>query len=159
VPIEIPNTGHIRAAIEAAKQSFALGDYAVGSAIAMDDVVVAASGNRTHLDADATQHAGLIVIRAAAKALGKKDLSGSVLYATHEPCAMCMGAIIWARVSTVVFGASIEDHKSHRDEKGNRTWRWRVVDVPAQLIADRGEPRVRLIQGFMRDDCLSLFHS
>jgi tRNA(Arg) A34 adenosine deaminase TadA len=70
----------MRAAIAAAKESSEQGDYAVGSAIVLDNQVIAASGNRTHLDTDPTQHAEMIVIRAAAKALGKKNLSGCILY-------------------------------------------------------------------------------
>ena len=72
---------------------------------------------------------------------------------------MCMGAVIWSRVSCVVFGATIDDHKRFRDERGNERWRWRVIDVPAAVIAAKGDPRVDLVSGFMREECLALFHS
>ncbi len=72
---------------------------------------------------------------------------------------MCMGAIIWSRISQVVFGATMEDHKHYRDRHGNAQWRWRVIDVPAQAIAVQGDPIVKLVAGFMREECLALFHS
>lgn len=155
----IPNSYFMERAIEVAKSSFAAGDYAVGSVVVKDDAIISAAGNRTHLDQDPTQHAELIVIRDAAKNLKQKDLSGCELYATHEPCPMCMSAIIWSKISAVVFGATMEDHKQYRDSNGNAKWKWRVIDVPADHIASRGEPHVELVSGFMRDECLSLFHS
>jgi len=153
------NSSFMRAAIEAAKESRAAGDYAVGSVIVHNGRIAAKAGNRTHLDRDPTQHAELIAIRLAAQRLGSKDLSGCTLFATHEPCPMCMGAIIWSRISKVFFGASIEDHKRYRDFHGNSQWRWRVINVPAQTIAAQGDPVVELTAGFLREECLALFHS
>jgi tRNA(Arg) A34 adenosine deaminase TadA len=154
-----PSPGLMRVAIEAARESRAAGDYAVGSVVTRDERVISKAGNRTHLDNDATQHAELIVLRAAAKVLGTKDLSGCTLYSTHEPCAMCMGAMVWARVRHVVFGATIEDHKRYRDRYGNERWRWRVLDIPARAIAELADPPIELVAGFMREECLGLFHS
>lgn len=147
------------AAIEMAAKSRAAGDYAVGSVLARDGHVISKAGNRTHLDVDATHHAELIAIREGARKLRTKDLSGCVLYSTHEPCVMCMGAVVWSRVSCVVFGATIDDHKRFRDEHGNARWRWRVIDLPAALIAEKADPPIELVSGFMRDECLALFHS
>ena len=141
-----------------AHQSRALGDYAVGSVIVHENRIIARAGNRTHLDQDPTQHAEMIAIRDAARQLSTKNLSGSVLYATHEPCPMCMGAIIWSRITEVVFGAMISDHKHYRDRHGNEQWRWRVIDVAAQDVAARGDPIVKLTAGFMREECVALFH-
>ena len=77
----------------------------VGAVVVADAAIVAASGNRSQRDRDATAHAELIVLRAAAKALGTPLLSACTLYVTLEPCAMCAGAIVLARVGRVVFGA------------------------------------------------------
>jgi tRNA(Arg) A34 adenosine deaminase TadA len=149
----------MQAAIEMAMDSRAAGDYAVGSVIVNQSKILAKAGNRTHLDQDPTQHAEMIAIREAARLVGSKDLSGATLYSTHEPCPMCMGAIIWARLSHLVFGATIEDHKRYRDSHSNPQWRWRVIDVPAQTIALKGDPVVEVIAGFLRDECVALFHS
>jgi tRNA(Arg) A34 adenosine deaminase TadA len=153
------NPSFMRAAIEAAKESKAAGDYAVGSVIVHEGQIIAKGGNRTHLDRDPTQHAELIAIRQAARVLGSKDLSRCTLFATHEPCPMCMGGIIWSRISKVFFGATIEDHMHYRDLRGNSQWRWRVINVPAKAIATQGDPVVELVGGFMREECLALFHS
>ncbi|WP_454624697.1 nucleoside deaminase [Bradyrhizobium cenepequi] len=147
------------AAIEMARGARAAGDYAVGSVLVHRGQIVSRAGNRTHLDQDATQHAEMIAIRDAATALGTKNLSGCTLYSTHEPCPMCMGAIVWSRVTCVVFGATMDDHKRFRDKHGTERWRWRVIDIPAAVIAAKGEPPVELISGFMRDECAALFHA
>ena len=72
---------------------------------------------------------------------------------------MCVGAIVWSRVTRVVFGATMDDHKRFRDEHATERWRWRVIDIPAVVIAAKGEPPVELISGFMREECAALFHA
>ena len=71
----------------------------------------------------------------------------------------CFRAVVCSRVSGVVFGASIDDHKRYRDRHGNAQWRWRVIDIPARAIAELGEPSVELVGGFTREECLAFFHS
>ena len=159
MPVEDPDRTLMRAAIEIAGESRAAGDYAVGSVLARDGRMVSKAGNRTHLEMDATLHAELIAIREGARKLGTKDLSGCVLYSTHEPCVMCMGAVVWSRISCVVFGATINDHKRFRDAHGNARWRWRVIDIPASLVAAKADPPIEQVSGFMREECLALFHS
>ncbi len=68
--------------------------------------MIAAAGNRREADLDPTAHAEVLAIREAAAALGGWRLSGSTLYVTLEPCAMCAGAIVLARIPRVVFGAA-----------------------------------------------------
>ena len=68
--------------------------------------MLAAAGNRREVDRDPTAHAELLVIREAARILGGWRLPGTTLYVTLEPCAMCAGAIVLARIPRVVFGAS-----------------------------------------------------
>jgi tRNA(adenine34) deaminase len=80
-------------------------DVPVGAVIVRDGNVLAASGNRTLRDNDPTAHAELIVIREAAAKAGSWRLEGCALYVTLEPCAMCAGAIVLARLPRVVFGA------------------------------------------------------
>ena len=81
------------------------GEVPVGAVIVRDGVLVAHAGNRTIRDQDATAHAELLAIREASAAMGTWRLSGCTLYVTLEPCAMCAGALVLARVGRVVFAA------------------------------------------------------
>ena len=92
-------------AIEEAERAAASGEVPVGAAIVRNGSVLAAAGNRTVRDQDATAHAELLVVRAASATLGSWRLDDCTLYVTLEPCAMCAGALVLARVGRVVFGA------------------------------------------------------
>jgi tRNA(adenine34) deaminase len=92
-------------AIGAAREAEAAGEVPVGAIVVSGGVIVASSGNRTRRDRDPTAHAEVVALRAAAAALRDPVLSGCELYVTLEPCAMCAGAIVLARVARVVFGA------------------------------------------------------
>jgi tRNA(adenine34) deaminase len=92
-------------AIEQARLAEAHGDVPIGAAIFRDGELLAAAGNERELRRDPTAHAEILAIRAAAEALGGWRLPGTTLYVTLEPCAMCAGAIVLARVPTVVLGA------------------------------------------------------
>jgi len=92
-------------ALAAAREALAAGEVPVGAVIVRGGVVLARAGNRTRRDRDATAHAESLAIRAASAALGDWRLTGCTLYVTLEPCAMCAGALVLARVSRVVFGA------------------------------------------------------
>lgn len=81
------------------------GDVPVGAIITRDGQAIARASNRTVRDQDPTAHAELLAIRAASQALGSWRLDGCTLYITLEPCAMCAGAIVLARLDRVVFGA------------------------------------------------------
>ena len=92
-------------ALSEARAAAAAGEVPVGALIVRDDEILAASGNRTVRDQDPTAHAESIVIRDAAAKLGSWRLERCVLYVTLEPCAMCAGAVVLARIPRVVFGA------------------------------------------------------
>ena len=92
-------------ALEQAHRAGEAGDVPVGAVLVRDNAVVASAGNRTARDRDPTAHAELLVIRDAAESLDDWRLGGCTLYVTLEPCAMCAGAIVLARVDRVVFGA------------------------------------------------------
>ena len=92
-------------AIERARQAEVHGDVPIGAVIVHEGEVLAAAGNERELRADPTAHAEILAIRAASAALGGWRLPGTTLYVTLEPCAMCAGAIVLARIPTVVFGA------------------------------------------------------
>ena len=92
-------------ALAEARRAGEAGEVPVGAVIVRADRVLAHAGNRTVRDQDPTAHAELLVIRDAAESLDDWRLGGCTLYVTLEPCAMCAGAIVLARVDRVVFGA------------------------------------------------------
>jgi tRNA(adenine34) deaminase len=82
------------------------GEVPVGCVVVHDGAVIARAGNRTLTDRDPTAHAELVAIREAARVLGSERLEGCDLYVTLEPCAMCAGALAFARVRRLYYGAS-----------------------------------------------------
>ncbi|MCS7078924.1 MAG: tRNA adenosine(34) deaminase TadA [Chloracidobacterium sp.] len=78
----------------------------VGAVLVVGDRLIARAGNRTRTDCDPTAHAEIVALRAAAQRLGNYRLTEATLYVTLEPCAMCAGALIQARIARLVFGAS-----------------------------------------------------
>jgi tRNA(adenine34) deaminase len=91
-------------ALEEARKAEAHGDVPIGAAIFRDGELLSRAGNERELRRDPTAHAELLAIRAAAAELGGWRLPGTTLFVTLEPCAMCAGAIVLARVPLVVFG-------------------------------------------------------
>jgi tRNA(adenine34) deaminase len=92
-------------ALERAREAEEHGDVPIGAVLAREGEPLAAAGNERELRRDPTAHAEILAIRAAAAVLGGWRLPGTTLYVTLEPCAMCAGAIVLARVPEVVFGA------------------------------------------------------
>ena len=95
----------MRFALEAARLAAESGEVPVGAIIVRDGVMIAHTSNRTVRDQDATAHAETLAIREANSVVGTWRLDGCTLYVTLEPCAMCAGALVLARVDRVVFGA------------------------------------------------------
>ena len=96
----------MRIALDEARAASAAGEVPVGAVLVRDSdgVVVARGANRTIRDCDPTAHAEVVVLREASRVLGNYRLAGTTLYVTIEPCSMCAGAIIQARVPRVVYG-------------------------------------------------------
>jgi tRNA(adenine34) deaminase len=92
-------------ALEQARLAQEHGDVPIGAAVLRDGEPLGLAGNERELRRDPTAHAEVLAIRAAAEALGGWRLPGTTLYVTLEPCAMCAGAIVLARIPTVVIGA------------------------------------------------------
>jgi tRNA(adenine34) deaminase len=137
----------MREALEEGRLAADHGDVPIGAAIVREGAVVARAGNRREIDADPTAHAEVIAIREAARALGRWRLSDCALYVTVEPCAMCAGAAVLARIALVVFGAPDEKAGAIRSvaELLDATWmnhrpRWRFYpqlrDEVERLLGD-----------------------
>lgn len=92
-------------ALEEARAAAAVGEVPIGALVVHDGKVLARSGNRTIRDCDPTAHAEIIVIRDAARLLRNYRVADTTLYVTLEPCSMCAGAIIQARIPRLVYGA------------------------------------------------------
>jgi tRNA(adenine34) deaminase len=130
-------------AIERAREAEAHGDVPIGAIIARGAEPLAAAGNERELRRDPTAHAEILAIRAAAEALGGWRLPGTTLYVTLEPCAMCAGAIVLARIPTVVYGAP--------DPKAGAAGS--VLDVLGEPALNH---RPEVVGGVLGDECAAL---
>ncbi len=99
-------TSFMAMALEEARAAGARGEVPVGCVIVREGAVLARAGNRTLADCDPTAHAEIIAIRAAAASLGSERLEACDLYVTLEPCAMCAGAVAFARIRRLYYGAA-----------------------------------------------------
>jgi len=95
----------MRAALTEARDAAELGEVPIGAVITLDNRIIARAGNRTIADCDPTAHAEIVALREAAKILKNYRLPCATLYVTIEPCAMCCGAMIQARIARLVYGA------------------------------------------------------
>lgn len=126
------------------------GEVPVGAVIVSAGRVIAAAGNRTIGDRDPTAHAELLAIRAACRRLGSERLVGCDLYVTLEPCAMCAGAISFARIRRLYWGCS--DPKGGAVEHGPRFFSQPTCHHEPECYGGFGEARARsLLQRFFLD--------
>lgn len=95
---------YMRRALKNARLAGEAGEVPVGAVVVLDSRVIGEAGNRTISDADPSAHAEILALRQAAKAAGNHRLPGAALYVTLEPCAMCAGAMVQARIGRVVYG-------------------------------------------------------
>jgi tRNA(adenine34) deaminase len=96
----------MREALNLAGEARRLGEVPVGAVVVAGDAVIGRGFNRPISSHDPTAHAEVVALRAAAQATGSYRLTGAVMYVTIEPCVMCVGALVHARIHTVVFGAT-----------------------------------------------------
>lgn len=95
----------MRQALAVATEARDAGEVPIGAVVVINDAVVAAGYNQPISSHDPTAHAEIVALRAAAAVLGNYRLTGATLYVTVEPCLMCVGAMVHARIGLVVFGA------------------------------------------------------
>ncbi len=133
----------MRLALKQAAEAARRGEVPIGAVIVAAEKVLAACGNRTIADCDPTAHAEMVVLRAAAKEIGNHRLGAVTLYVTIEPCAMCAGAMIQARIGRLVYGAD--------DPKGGA-----IASCFTVLDHPRLNHRVEVMRGMLADESAAL---
>jgi tRNA(adenine34) deaminase len=133
----------MRAAMAEAEHAGSLGEVPVGAVIVVDGQVIGRGGNRRESAADPTAHAEILAIREAARSVGGWRLVGATLYVTQEPCPMCAGAIVNARINRLIYGCD--------NPKAG------AVRTLYQLVEDpRLNHRVTVVPGVLAAECGAL---
>src|SRR5437588_5319679 len=133
----------MREALRAAHEAESRDEVPIGTCIVVDGELIAVAGNRTRTDCDPTAHAEIVALRDAARKIGNYRLIDATVYSTIEPCAMCAGALIQARVPLLVYGA--------KDERAG------AVDTHFQICtSDQLNHQVEVIHGVLETECRKL---
>lgn len=133
-------------ALAEARAAAEAGEVPIGAIVVHESRIVARAGNRTIRDCDPTGHAEMIVLREAARALGNYRLAGATLYVTIEPCSMCAGAIVQARIPRLVYGCD--------DPKGGA-----VRSCFAVLSSPQLNHQVQVTPAVLREECAAIIQS
>jgi tRNA(Arg) A34 adenosine deaminase TadA len=134
----------MRLAIDEARR----GDYPFGAVIVRDGEVIARGRNLGKTDGDPTAHGEMVAIRRCLADHGRAALAGSTLYTSGEPCAMCMGAIIWCHLGRLVFAASVQELASKIDQ----------ITIPSAEVAAKATfAPITITGGVLADEAMQLF--
>jgi len=134
----------MKIAIAEAEQARDLDEVPIGACIVdAEGNILAAASNRTITNSDPTAHAEILALRAAADKIGNYRLTGTTMYSTIEPCVMCAGALVNARVARLVFGA-------HDERFGGVETKFRLCDSPEL------NHRIEIVSGTLANDCREL---
>ena len=133
-------------ALEEARACAAAGEVPIGALLVHEGQIIARSGNRTIRDCDPTAHAEMVVLREGSRKLGNYRLAGTTLYVTVEPCSMCAGGMIQARVPRLVYGCD--------DPKGGA-----VRSCFAMLNHPGLNHRVEVTAGILANECAAILQS
>ena len=137
-------------ALDEARAAGERGEVPIGAVLVLDGAVVARSGNRTRELNDVTAHAEVAVIRMACEALGQERLTGADLYVTLEPCTMCAGAISFARIRRLYYGA--EDPKGGAVDNGVRFFMQPTCHHAPDVYSGINEGQAaEILRGFFRE--------
>jgi tRNA(adenine34) deaminase len=130
----------MKMALEEARSAAEAGEVPIGAVLVAGDTVLARSGNRTIRDCDPTAHAEIIALRLASQGVRNYRLTGTTLFVTVEPCAMCAGAMVQARIERVVYGAD--------DARGGAARSCFQI-----LSSPKLNHRVEITPGVLAEDC------
>lgn len=140
---KLDHAGFMRRALVEAQRAFAEDEVPIGAVVVQDRQVIARAHNRPAHLTDPTAHAEILALRRAARKLGNYRLTGCTLYVTIEPCAMCAGAIVQARLRRLVFGA--------RDPKAG------ACGTALKVLNHRKlNHQVEMVRGILAADCAAL---
>jgi tRNA(adenine34) deaminase len=131
----------MKQALIEANKAFEQDEIPIGAVIVWENKIIARAHNQTESLNDVTAHAEMIAITAAANTLGGKYLTECILYVTIEPCLMCAGALAWAQIGKVVYGASDEKKGFH-------------LMAPKAL-----HPKTELVSGVLESECRALMQA
>jgi len=135
-------------ALAEARESRTTGNKGYGATVVLGDRVLSSAHDTASTEGDPSLHAEVNAIRSAVHVVGDTDLCGAILFSTCEPCPMCSALAVWANVTTIVFGASIE--QTARLGKSR-------IQVSAAEIVERSPGWVEVIGGLMAQECLDLY--
>jgi tRNA(adenine34) deaminase len=135
-----PHDTFMRAALDEARKAFDAGEVPVGAVVVLDSRIVGRGFNQPIGGRDPTAHAEIVALRAAGLELGNYRLGGTTLYVTIEPCLMCVGAMVHARVGTLVFGAP-------EPKAGAVVSSCRAHELPSL------NHRIEVVGGVLEEDC------
>lgn len=141
---------YMNIAIDEAQKSKAEGNNGNGAVIVYDGEILSKNRDTAIVDNDPIKHAEVNAIRGAVKISGSSNLSGALLFSTCEPCPMCTSLAAWSNLTTIVFGASIEE-----TVKLGRT----RINISSREIVDKSPVMIEIISGEMREQCLKLYTS
>ena len=133
----------MRSALAEAMLAYAAGEVPVGAVVSLDGRIVGHGFNQPISAHDPTAHAEIVALREAARALGNYRLTGAAMYVTIEPCLMCVGAMVHARVATLVFGAP-------EPKAGAVVSSCRAHELPSL------NHRIEVVGGVLEDDCRAI---
>jgi tRNA(adenine34) deaminase len=140
----------MHAALAEARKAAANGEVPIGAVIEIDDVIVGAAFNKPISSVDPTAHAEIVALREAAQKVGNYRLTGATLCVTVEPCAMCVGALVHARIATLIYGAAEPKTGAVRSTMkllDDPSWNHRLVVVSGVLADECRE----LVQQFFKE--------
>ena len=140
----------MRAALTEARKALAAGEVPVGAVVEIDDQIVAGAFNKPISSVDPTAHAEIVALRLAAQKVGNYRLTGATLCVTIEPCAMCVGALVHARIGTLIYGAPEPKTGAVRSTMkllDDPSWNHTMVVVSGVLADECRE----LVQGFFKE--------
>ena len=144
-----PDRRWMRLALKEAERAFEEGEVPVGAVVVRDGVIVGRGRNAVERLNDPTAHAEILAVSAACETLGTKFLDGCTLYVTLEPCPMCAGALVWARLSRLVFGAL--DEKAGAVETLYRIGQDARLNHRIEVLTGvEAEPAAALLRAFFR---------
>lgn len=136
--MEISHETYMRKALEEARRAEEEGEIPVGAIVVCQGRIIARTHNETEKLNDVTAHAEMLAVTCATTALGGKYLNECTLYVTMEPCVMCAGALAWAQLGEVVYGAS-DPHRGY-----------------SRLIPPVLHPRTKVVAGILEEECSAL---